>query len=656
MIVQGRGKTHGDILCNGGKYSREIQLEAADDSRCSCSRYPELVEVMQMKHPDVWQKCGHVHMPAADVPWDERDICAVNMKSEVTGTSNLGLQEADRMLKNILKQTLRGGQEEMQEMESLMMAQQVEVKPFQKKVDRAFLECRAHSLNKKMRRGAGLVADVWDRDLGRLGLTCPYLHDQFARENFEYAKTKEEWEQWDEDLQGEKPGYWRVPGDPKELLTKTKEEYERRNVERCGDRWVKWNDKGGMIDVKHIYKRKDIMKVRKIFNARKDAVRAEMGIQAKVINLISHTLGTVDFSMDSCQELSVFLQATEARLADVYGAYTRFLVDGTDFKCFFPSNTKDSVIEALRQAMEMITGGAVRAGCRMPRGEWVSVQVTTKGNALMGGKAVWGHYKQDGWTCRKVGDVDQFLKFRSEVAGAFIVGDTVLESEEVTIGEPYNPSLCDIAAKLSEHKFMLSLTEQEAAVFDSKRYCDDGCDVGVYSSQDTETREMLQAVIEKHHEAYPGITVTREGGADEAGGVLEMLEYKVGVGEAGRCLTWHFNNKNSEQVLNGEGQRLLKLRHWRSGTYSKKLLEIVKSRLVDMATMTKEVVGHCATNRGAGDVTRDLKFTVWELLTELHCCLAYPMRPLLNCLKRMAHTSSLWAAVMEGAMQIKEML
>jgi hypothetical protein len=75
----------------------------------------------------------------------------------------------------------------------------------------------------------------------------------------------------------------------------------------------------------------------------------------------------------------------------------------------------------------------------------------------------------------------------------------------------------------------------------------------MYSSQDIETREILQAVIEKHHEAHPGITVTREGGADETGGVLEMLEYKVGVGEAGRCLTWHFNNKNSEQVLNGKG-------------------------------------------------------------------------------------------------------
>ena len=57
-----------------------------------------------------------------------------------------------------------------------------------------------------------------------------------------------------------------------------------------------------------------------------------------------------------------------------------------------------------------------------------------------------GRYKQDGRTCSKVGDVDEFSKFRSEVAGAFIVGDTVLESEEVTIGEPYNPSLCDISA------------------------------------------------------------------------------------------------------------------------------------------------------------------------------------------------------------------
>ena len=150
----------------------------------------------------MWLKCGHVRMPEADVPWDERDICAVKMKSEVIGTSNLGLQEVDRMLKKILEQTLRRGQKGMQEMESPMTTQQVEGKPFQKGVDRAFLECRAHSLKKKMPRGAGLVADVWDRDLGRLRLTCPYLRARFARENFEYAKTKEEWEQRDEDLQG----------------------------------------------------------------------------------------------------------------------------------------------------------------------------------------------------------------------------------------------------------------------------------------------------------------------------------------------------------------------------------------------------------------------------------------------------------------------
>ena len=48
-----------------------------------------------------------------------------------------------------------------------------------------------------------------------------------------------------------------MPGDPKELLTNAKEEYEKRNVERCGVRWVKWNDKGDMIDVKHIIIQKE---------------------------------------------------------------------------------------------------------------------------------------------------------------------------------------------------------------------------------------------------------------------------------------------------------------------------------------------------------------------------------------------------------------
>ena len=70
---------------------------------------------------------------------------------------------------------------------------------------------------------------------------------------------------------------------------------------------------------------------------------------------------------------------------------------------------------------------------------------------MTSGKAVWGRYKQQGWVC-----IIQFLQHRSDVASAFVVGDCVLESPEVIIGKPLSPPLCDLVAKLNEHKFLRS--------------------------------------------------------------------------------------------------------------------------------------------------------------------------------------------------------
>ena len=162
------------------------------------------------------------------------------------------------------------------------------------------------------------------------------------------------------------------------------------------------------------------------------------------------------------------------------------------------------------------------------------------------------------------------------MASAFVVGDCGLESPEVVIGEPSSPPLCDLAAKMNEHKFLGSLSMEEKSVFRSKRYCDDGCGVGVHDPCKPETLALLDGVVEKHNRAYPGIEVTHEGSADAVGGSIKMLEYVLGVVIGSGALTWYFNNKNAHSVFTSGTQKLSELRHWRSGTYSKKLLDVVK--------------------------------------------------------------------------------
>jgi hypothetical protein len=358
--------------------------------------------------------------------------------------------------------------------------------------------------------------------------------------------------------------------------------------------------------------------------------------------------------MGDCMDLVSFLSEAERTKEHRYGNNTRFIVNGTDFSKFFPSNTKLSVVVAAQRALQMIKDGLVAEGCRKPRNQWISIPVNGRGTPT--GKAVWGRYLQEGWQCRQTQDMIEFLKFRAEVASSFCVGDTILESPEVIIGEPTSPALCDLAAKLREHDFLLTLTEEEHDCFCSKRYCDDGCDVVVYDCSDAASRARAESVMEKHKVAYPGITVTHEGRADENGGELKMLEYTIGVGTGGRSLTWHYNNKNADSVFEESKQRFLKLRNWRSGTNGRKLLEVVKSRLVAMQKMTRDLPGHTGGPRGSGDVMRDLRFTVWEFITEVHCCLQYPMRALLQCVKKIARHSSVWSIMLEDVLQIKDLL
>ena len=133
--------------------------------------------------------------------------------------------------------------------------------------------------------------------------------------------------------------------------------------------------------------------------------------------------------------------------------------------------------------------------------------------------------------------------------------------------------------------------------------------------------------------------------------MLELLEYKIGVTINGAELRWHYNNKNSESVLRTGKQRLKRLRAWRSGTYSRKLLEVVKCRLVAMKKMTR-FRDKSNWQRGSGNGTADLKCTVIEFFTELVCCLGYPMKSLRQCVKLMARNSSVWAEVYECVVQI----
>ena len=653
-IVQSRGHTLGDMLINGPAQCRRLKFKEVSRERCSCQRYPELVEVMKRKHPKMWAQHGHIHMPAADVPWDERDICSTSMKSEVVGGSNVRVQQAEQALLGVLRKTLNNGQEYLFQMECDRLKNDVQVTGFKKRVDRCFLEHRVYSLKKQLKRGAGLVADTWDRDLGRLGLTCPFLHDQFGREAFVAAGSKLEWQQWDVETHGARPEYWLVQMSINQCLMRWELEYQRMNRELCDNRWMPWKRGSRGINCTWIYKSKDISRLRKIFGVTKDPCRCEMSITAKCVALVASTVGTDDFSMVDCKELVEFLGDTEEELGGVYGSHTCFKARGTDFKCYFPSNTKESVIGALEEANEMIADGYIKAGCRQPRGQWMSVPVNNRGMAS--GKAVWGRYKQQGWVCRKSSDTVQFLKYRSEVASGFVVGDCVLESPEVIIGEPPSPPLCDLAAKLNEHKFLGSLSMEDKSVFRSKRYCDDGCDIGVYDPCRPETLALLEDVMEKHNKAYPGIEVTHEGSADAVGGSIKMLEYVLGVDIGGGALTWYFNNKNAHSVFNSGIQKLLKLRHWRSGTYSRKLLDVVKSRLLDMVTMTKAQTGQVGGKRGSGDLERDVRICVWEFLTELHCCLQYPLKSLLQCIKRLAQTSVMWSKIVGNVMQIKEML
>ena len=61
----------------------------------SCKRYPESMEVTRTTYPKKMGRCGHVHMSAAEAPWDLADAARTNMKAELRG-------EGERQLKDTI--------------------------------------------------------------------------------------------------------------------------------------------------------------------------------------------------------------------------------------------------------------------------------------------------------------------------------------------------------------------------------------------------------------------------------------------------------------------------------------------------------------------------------------------------------------------------
>jgi hypothetical protein len=647
VIIRSKGRCIADILVDAPKQSRDAKIrgDLGEDKskRCNCHKHPDLVRIMKEKFPDVWEKTGHVHMAAADVPWPECAVGKVSAKSMVVG----GYRHAEGLFwSNVTKLVSRVvSGVEARRYGKRMAEACIECVDFDKKTEMEFEEETVYRFKKKLK---GLVVSVLDRDDGKLWITCPEAYDEYGRQHFKYAVNKQEWETWDEVKSGPRPSYWLVKKTEDELADDWKREFKIRN-DQCGSRWAPWNEyKSRIISVRWQFKKKDVLRIRAIFSGIWDWTRDEAKIVAKIIRLIEVTVETDDFSTDSTQGVAVWLRGTEDDLKLVYGEKTVLTVRGTDFKEYFPSNTKLGVIIALKCMWQMIQDGMVRQGRRRPRGEWVNVP---RGKFAV---ARWGKSSEPGVQNRKVSDAFAFLEFKAEVSNCFRVGDVVLQGEEVTIGEPSSPALCNCSAKLNEHKLMLTLSDEEKSAFRSVRYVDDGICVTAHDGSSEESKVMVEQVFVKIKNAYPGIKVTDEGECWAGGEAVDFLEYSIGVGGCGAELRWHHKNKNAESILSIGKQKFMKLRPWKSGSYSRQLLGTVRTRLCSMLAMTKNNPGRSGGMRGDGDVVRDMIASTSEFVAELHLGLQYPMRALIRLLIAMARTSELWCDVVCAVKQMAQ--
>ena len=559
---------------------------AKGGSRCECKQYPELVAVMKSRHLEVWEKNGgHIFMALEDVPWKLRDVGTVNLGSEMTGSGEHVESEAwEQMLKAAERVAGKGT---VGAAEAVMRAvKDIRIDRKTDSGDRRSREGRVAEMSRKCSKGEGLVISGLDRDCGRSWMCCAELNDEVGRRHFESCNSKSEYGE-QSDLK-----YWKVDIGEKALLKSWEKEYRRLNEVKCGGRWRAWGRRGAMCRVRWQFKREKIhtwewgVMIRAIFSGVKDPASKEMAICAEGVGLINRTLELDDFSKHSGMEMAVFFKEAETQLREVYGAETQIEIDSTDFKNFFPSNSKWDVVKHLKEALGLIYSGEgqIAIGYQRPKNRWFTAPMTGKG------KARWGRSAEQGWVNRKVDDIVVLLEFRAAVANLFCVGDQILGSEEVIIGEQTSPGLCDLKARLSERKMRSTIPANQMAVYRAGRFADDGIRLSAVDGRSGGTaasRALVEAVKVAMAAAYPGVEVTEEGRATAEGGEVELLEYKIGVQATGKQLWWHHKSKDIEQILGGGGQRFRRLRHWQSGTSGGSLLRAVKGRLDDMAMMTR---------------------------------------------------------------------
>ena len=74
---------------------------------------------MRTKYPKRWERCGHVHMSAAEAPWDLADVARTNMKAELRGEGDRQLKDTIDELREVLGNVLVN-QSGLVEVEKLM--------------------------------------------------------------------------------------------------------------------------------------------------------------------------------------------------------------------------------------------------------------------------------------------------------------------------------------------------------------------------------------------------------------------------------------------------------------------------------------------------------------------------------------------------------
>lgn len=167
----------------------------------------------------------------------------------------------------------------------------------------------------------------------------------------------------------------------------------------------------------------------------------------------------------------------------------------------------------------------------------------------------------------------------------------------------------------------------------------------------TESQQLVDRARKKIETAYKGIQVTAEGEAKKNGRLVKFLEYAVGVSEDGKSLRWFHWNKNTDRIAECGEQKFLRLKHWRSGTAKSQLMGTLRTRLDDIAAMTRnrERLGRTeltGKQRGSGSLVRDTVKSVRELMIELSVSLGYRMRDMCRLVRRMSHSNQLWADVL----------